>query len=376
MNETNETIIIIGAGFAGLFTALLLKLKSPQINVIIIEKNKNAGGKVATEKIDKETYVDLGPSVFHTNQANMMFLIDRYDLETIKLEKDIVEKFVSIKNCKTNVNKKVNQVIDTSRLRTGDEIAQMDYSAWVANFVLADDADVRRLKHGYKELINCMKKELLESKVNFVFNVSVTSIQRMENTDVIINTYEKALPFVAKNIIVCTSIEDIPRFSNILFNDSFFEIVKNSFSESTLRIVVQLNKALPENFARDHFDHYSSFRWALRGPREDILILCYVDGNQARNRFTEDEKIREIFIRNCLNELNLFNFNVVKTFWAEWPTAFTVIGASNDKQYNEMHVISNNIFTTCLPAASMQAWIEGGFISAVKCIESIFEQES
>jgi hypothetical protein len=202
------------------------------------------------------------------------------------------------------------------------------------------------------------------------------SIQKVRNDQIFINTFERKLPFIADKLIVSTSLEELPRFVNINFKQPFLNIVENSFSESTLRIVVQLDKALPVNFTRDHFDHYSSFRWCLRGPRDDMLIISYVDGEEARNRFTKVEAIRKTFIQTCLNELQLNHFNVVKTYWYEWPCAFTVIGEGNNHDYDSMHKIGDNIYTTCLPAPFMQAWIEGVLLSSVNCVEYILCNEN
>ena len=370
----NDTICIVGSGFAGLFSALQLKLKTPSKKIIILEKNNVAGGKVTSIRVDEKTVLEMGPSVFHSNQKYMLWLIDRYKVKVVKLEKDIVENLVSIKNCKTNKNKYVKDVIDTTRMRTGNEIAYMDYAAWVANFVLQDEADVFRVQNGYQEIIDHMTKELKLLGVQFHFNIEVTSIQVFKNHTIIINVFEKPLPFLADKLIVSTSKEDLPRFVNLTFAKPFENIVANSFSESTLRVVVKLDKPLPKNFSRDHFNHFSTFRWCLRGPRNDLLILSYVDGDEARKRFTEAASLQHIFVRTCLNELNLRDFAVVKIFWGEWPEAFTIIGPGNNYEYDNMHKICQNIYTTCLPAEFNQAWIEGALISSVKCVDSILTE--
>ena len=61
MNQKNQNVVIIGAGFGGLSLAALLAQSGYQVNVI--EKNESYGGRASVWKKDGFTF-DMGPSWF------------------------------------------------------------------------------------------------------------------------------------------------------------------------------------------------------------------------------------------------------------------------------------------------------------------------
>ena len=75
--------IIIGGGIAGLYIGYQLLKKGEEF--IIFEASDYLGGRVYTQHYKSEV-LELGASIFHSKQKNIMSLIRDY-----KLEKNLIE---------------------------------------------------------------------------------------------------------------------------------------------------------------------------------------------------------------------------------------------------------------------------------------------
>jgi monoamine oxidase len=85
LSNTSEHIIIVGAGIAGLRTALNLKEKYPHYKITILEKYTQPGGRMETIFINKNTHYESGAGRIHSSHKTLLKLIKKYHLTTSKL---------------------------------------------------------------------------------------------------------------------------------------------------------------------------------------------------------------------------------------------------------------------------------------------------
>ena len=71
-------VIIVGAGFSGLIAAR--ELFRAGKNILLLEARERVGGRVHTEWLDEETYVDLGAQWIGPTQDEMYALLEEYGL--------------------------------------------------------------------------------------------------------------------------------------------------------------------------------------------------------------------------------------------------------------------------------------------------------
>ena len=68
------SVIIIGGGISGLYTAYKLKKKNPEKDIKILEKNDYLGGRIYTHH-DRYFDVELGAGRFHTKCTYLIKLL-------------------------------------------------------------------------------------------------------------------------------------------------------------------------------------------------------------------------------------------------------------------------------------------------------------
>jgi hypothetical protein len=72
--------VIVGAGIAGLFTAVLLRKKAPRSEIVIIEASERVGGRIFTKKYPDGSSFESGAGRFGMNHKTLMALFRRYNL--------------------------------------------------------------------------------------------------------------------------------------------------------------------------------------------------------------------------------------------------------------------------------------------------------
>ncbi len=117
-------ITIIGAGISGLYFGLLCKENG--IEFEILEK------EVYTEYTSYGTPVELGASIFHSNQILLLELLDKFhvEYEEIKKGETLYEISCQKVNYPKNASGKFEDVIDDSCNPGMDESAKMNYNTW------------------------------------------------------------------------------------------------------------------------------------------------------------------------------------------------------------------------------------------------------
>ena len=123
-------ITIIGAGISGLYFGLLCKENG--IEFEILEKEVYTGGRIYTDYTSYGTPVELGASIFHSNQTLLLELLDKFHVEYEEIKKG--ETLYEIDCQKVDYPKqasgKFEDVIDDPCNPGIDESAKMNYNTW------------------------------------------------------------------------------------------------------------------------------------------------------------------------------------------------------------------------------------------------------
>src|SRR4029077_10171260 len=119
-------IIIVGGGPSGLYAAMFLQ--KVECVVSILEKKKEMGGKAKTMHVGNSIW-ELGPSVFHTNQPNIMYIIKKLGISFRPVNKCPNEHLKNLPTIQDH-QLKVRDVLNIETLRNGNEIADMNYCDW------------------------------------------------------------------------------------------------------------------------------------------------------------------------------------------------------------------------------------------------------
>ena len=79
-------VLIVGAGIAGLYIATELQKKYPDLKIQIVEKYKNAGGRMETVHLDKKIQYESGAGRIHSSHQMLLKLIKQHGLTTTDLK--------------------------------------------------------------------------------------------------------------------------------------------------------------------------------------------------------------------------------------------------------------------------------------------------
>ena len=81
--DSNYDFIIVGAGISGLYTCYNLLKINKNYKILILEKNKENGGRIQTINYKKTTY-EAGGARFHDKQLRISKLIRELKLDKLK----------------------------------------------------------------------------------------------------------------------------------------------------------------------------------------------------------------------------------------------------------------------------------------------------
>ena len=96
--------LIVGGGVAGCYTAMKLKEKYPDDNILLVEKTNRLGGRLHSIKI-KEGTIEAGAARFSNRHKLLNKLIDNLDLSKKKNKIGSTVQFISSKKNKSKYNK-------------------------------------------------------------------------------------------------------------------------------------------------------------------------------------------------------------------------------------------------------------------------------
>ncbi len=357
-------IVIVGAGLSGLYAAMLLSKLA--VTVYIFEKQAKVGGKARTMWTSHGPW-EMGPSVFHTGQANIMHIIRKLQIPYKEITNCPNENIPDLPNIHSVPDgTAVKYVLDIHQLRSGNEISDMNYRDWKAGYDCEIKAQLCMFPNGWEDLGAQMAHYISrQPNIHLFLDTQVTHIkQHLSHVSVHVGNKKMR----ANYLILATSLEHIPPLDAQL-SSVFTNTFRNARTKPTLRVYVEFRQRLPKNFPNDIFEPRSTFRWCIKIDPYSLL-LSYVDGIEAQRRFSSNHTR---FVQQCLIELNLGTLlsKVKKIHFADWSRAFTYFEARpilSKETKTHMHLVSTNISQTFLPFPEEQAWVEGHLHQALRCV--------
>jgi len=290
-------IIIVGAGIAGLRTAIKLKEKKPQLDIVVLEKYQVAGGRMETYHANKTIHYESGAGRIHSSHKQLLKLIDKYKLTQFKLGDDYYWKtpktplepnnFFAIWEELCDLFKTLPEtILQTTTLRflaiemLGVELAKkiLDTYPYRAEIEIMSAKSALELfdsfrtghftivKEGFTKLIELVKADAEKLGVKFMFNQSINRVDYSKETDkykvsglsndklvsyeasrVILavpkNALEKIYPFSPETpLLKKVRMEPLMRIYSIYKDSSWFPD-KNVITDGPLRYVIPANKA-------------------------------------------------------------------------------------------------------------------------------------
>ena len=289
-------IIIVGAGIAGLRTAIKLKEKKPTADILILEKYQAAGGRMETVHVNKTIHYESGAGRIHSSHKELLKLVNKYKLTQTKLSEGWYWKtpnsplepnnFFAIWNELCDIFKTLpEELLRTTTLRflaievLGVELAKkiLDTYPYRAEIEIMssrsslDLFDSFREGHftivneGFTKLIEFIRKDAEKLGIKFKFNQDINRIDYNKETGiykvsglsteklvsyeasrVILavpkNALEKIYPFSPENpLLKKIRMEPLMRIFSIYKDTSWFPD-KNVITDGPLRYVIPVNK--------------------------------------------------------------------------------------------------------------------------------------
>ena len=163
---TTYDYIIVGAGLSGLYSAYKLLKENPDLKILILERNRDVGGRV-----DTQDGLEAGAGRFHENQPHIMGLIRELGLAQHMVPIETYEHFIANKTLHTMepVDKIRDYVIKTSKKIDKNILKNMVFLDYVKQVLSIDDASFLLDFYGYSseltnmnayDTINLMKNHL------------------------------------------------------------------------------------------------------------------------------------------------------------------------------------------------------------------------
>ena len=158
--------IIVGGGLSGLYSAYKLLKENPDLKILILERNRNVGGR-----IDTQDGLEAGAGRFHENQPLIMGLIRELGLAQHMVPIETYEHFIMNKQLHTMepVDKIIDYVITKSNKTNKNTLKNMVFLDYVKQVLSDTDSAFLLDFYGYSseltnmnayDTINLMKNHL------------------------------------------------------------------------------------------------------------------------------------------------------------------------------------------------------------------------
>lgn len=303
--EKNHTvdILVIGAGLAGLHSALQLSKKHPKAQIVVAEAYNYTGGRVLTYK-PKATFGrpkgkqgiqwEMGAGRIHHSHTKTLSYISKYHLTTIPIsetmqfipkgtKKPQADPWPTIASATTTLlhNLKsdilATNTIDTLLEKTAGhaEKALLTFPYYAETHVLRADAALRSFQHemgtsenyvvvkeGLSAMIDGLVKELKARGVAFIFDHRLINIDPKKNIAFFANgctvQYNKCiLALHAKALKQIEATQKLPSVQRVIMcpllriyaifptkkGESWFSDIPKTVTDSPLRFIIPINPA-------------------------------------------------------------------------------------------------------------------------------------
>ena len=181
---TTYDYIIVGAGLSGLYSAYKLLKENPDLKILILERNRDVGGRV-----DTQDGLEAGAGRFHENQPHIMGLIRELGLAQHMVPIETYKHFIANKTLHTMepVDKIIDYVIKTSKKTDKNRLKNMVFLDYVKQVLSIDDASFLLDFYGYSseltnmnayDTINLMKNHLNHDNQFYTLQGGLSQIVR------------------------------------------------------------------------------------------------------------------------------------------------------------------------------------------------------
>ena len=368
--------IIIGSGISGLYIGYQLLEKGIK-DFIILEKSNRIGGRILTKD-----NLELGASIFHSKQNNIMRLIHKLGLDKKLMElKGGKDTLYYLKNKGRLDSGYVNERLDKlnnklkNKLYTNSKLSLQELAKKVFNnddynfykdmtkewFEIKDQNAITsfrnienvgklyKMKDGLSQIVNKLSV-MLKDKIRLNYEVKNITY---DNDKFIIN---KKLN--CDKLYLCTNMSGTKKikFSGIQMK----KVLDMGLPVSSIRVYLQFKDALIKNNIVSNY----LFKWCIY-ISERIAMVSYVDGSSATrlNNLGEKEAIKLILYEiseSLREEINLTN--VEKKYFAYWKEAFNIVKShiTESEYYKTLNSLPKNFYQTVIPLeyGLNQAWME------------------
>jgi protoporphyrinogen oxidase len=210
-------IIIIGGGISGLYTFYKLKKERPEINILLLEKNPDLGGKIKTNRkfLNGIKYtIEQGAHRFNQNHKLILELIKELELDQYKKNINVKSIFVPSCDCKTTYQENINQIcmekiLDFYEKNKSEDIKKYTFYEYAKKVLTPEELKLLVGSNGYYASIVCKnaKDQIMNYKINY--NSILTFFTLTCGIDKIISKLKKIILDIGGNIQTNTSVENI-----------------------------------------------------------------------------------------------------------------------------------------------------------------------
>lgn len=225
-------IIIIGGGISGLNTFYQLKKRNPNINILLLEKNPDLGGRIQTyrKSLNGENYqFEEGAYRFNQNHKLLLHLVKELDLEQYKIKINFKSVFKPSCSCNTNYPDNLpdyymKKILDFYNKYNSEDITNYTFYEYAKKVLTTEELKLFVASNGYYDSIVCNNaKDQIESfKINY--NSSLSFFTLICGIDRIITGLKELIVEMGGNIKTNVSVENVDYNKN----KKMFQISTNS----------------------------------------------------------------------------------------------------------------------------------------------------
>ena len=415
----SEKIVVVGGGISGLYFQYKILKSKKNKQVLLIEKSEQVGGRIFTfkTKIGNINHsVEAGAGRFSSNHKLLIKLITEFNLQKKIIEipssvtfaprkkkwknnpicqklpyyyLDIVLKKNKLtqnmrnitfnlwlnKNASTEIYQYIKDAYpykDIFKLNAYDAIKLYEKDLNINNkfFVLAG---------GLQQLIDALKKKILELGGRIMVNTECKSIKELSNNQFLLSTNKQNI----KCSYLVLAIQQ-PHLKKISYLKPIFPLIDSVTTAPLLRVYFFFDTSEGpvwfQNIGKTITDSRISFFIPIN-PQQGSVMISYTDENNAKFMIKLQQKDPDQFVNFILQECqHIFNIsNIPKPIW--WKTFYWEHGVGDWKPGYHSQQISQKItkpFSSknlyiCNEnySANYQCWIEGSLEMAEKCIKKV-----
>jgi protoporphyrinogen oxidase len=405
-------IIIIGGGIAGLYTAYQLQKQKPLKKILILEKEKKLGGRIATYHLGELT-MEMGAGRFSTtNHPYLMYLLDELQLTQKIVDNSDQIMYQSIHNQTPSSFQKTNDLIQmvmnkaksinkyllqnetfesfAKTILTKEEIQYIkDSYGYYSEIVMMNAYDSIKLLHNLQEHYSSLRgglSQLIDRLVTKIgrtvtikTNYEVKRIKSVGKSEFIVQTPKRQFqcnycifalpkhalrPFFSPKLLQSINEGSLCRiyckFTVVPNKKVWFHDISKTTTNNQLRMIIPINK------------------------KQGLIMLSYSDNKYAdywqslyNSNATHKKGIAQVNKQLRLLARETFGFDIPEPMYTKlcywkygvgyWSPGFDSHNIGNEiiEPFPNIFICGENY------SENHQQWIEGALETSIQVIESL-----